>query len=400
MINKYRVGQVVWVKSTAIEGVNGSPGTNIECEIQHGAPDGSYFVKLMPSREAFAIIKESDITSPTERCDVIQKSDIDVIFFGNGYFAKPVLEKLVECGYNISAVVTNPAAKQGRNRHSKPTVIAEYANERGLNLLTPLSLSEPQFLNTISKLRPTVGVVVEYGILPKEVYLMPKRGTINLHSSLLPEYRGASTVASAIRDGKPYTGLTTFRLSAGVDTGDIINNLLLPIEDTDNSADVLMRMQAYGPDLVDDAICRLLNDCPLVPQERLIDETTQVSYAPKVFRQDLGINWHQPSQRVYDFIRAYAPTPSAWTDMWVGTIGGESFRNVKIHKASISDYRLDPGMWKATNGHLLIGTADYAISVESLQLPGKRIITASEFCNRFRGNACGYCERRGDMVAN
>lgn len=398
---KYRVGQEVLIKSSAIRGRSANPDEQYYCEIRWVTVDDDCYVKLLPSKEESFLVSEDDITSPVEDCQPVDCANVKVVFFGNGNFAKPVLEKLVECGYNVCAVVTNPASKQGRNRQLKATVVAEYAEERGLNVLTPLSLSEPDFLNTLNKLRPTIGVVVEYGILPKAAYLMPEHGTINLHSSLLPEYRGASTIASAIRDGKTYTGLTTFRLSSGVDTGDIINNLLLPIECDDNSADVLERMREYGPDLVEDAIRRLIGGCPLVPQERLVEDASQLSYAPKIYKKDLGIDWQQSFEQIYNFIRAYAPSPSAWTNMWIGRIGGEVFRNVKIHKVSKffrGIWRLEPGMWMISDGQLLIGTLDHAVSVEVLQLPGSKKMTAKEFCNRFHGKACGYCTSDIDPI--
>lgn len=398
---KYRVGQEVLVKSSAIKGRSANPDEQYYCEIQCATCDGDYLAKLLPSKEECVLVSDDDIASPAEACEPIDCANVRVVFFGNGNFAKPVLEKLVECGYNICAVVTNPASKQGRNRQLKPTIVAEYATKQGLNVLTPLSLSEPQFLNVLNKMRPTVGVVVEYGILPRAMYLMPEYGTINLHSSLLPEYRGASTISSAIRDGKTYTGLTTFRLSSGVDTGDIINNLFLPIEDEDNSADVLERMQQYGPDLVEDAIRRLIGNCPLVPQERLIEDASQLSYAPKIYKKDLGIDWQQSFEQICNFVRAYAPSPSAWTNMWIGRIGGEVFRNVKIHKVSKffrSRCILEAGMWKVSDGRLLIGTSDCTVSVEELQLPGSKKITAKEFCNRFHGKACGYCTSDIDPV--
>lgn len=398
----YRAGQRVKVRSSAMAGLNAILGSNerlVDGMIVCATSTCSAYCVATSDYNLVGIVDVSNISAKSEQVVSENPSNVRVVFFGNGNFALPVLKHLYEQGYIICAVVSNPDSRQGRGRQSKATAVAQYARSKGLKVLTPVSVSEPKLISELKQLKPDIGVVVEYGILPKAVYRMPRLGTLNLHSSLLPEYRGASTISSAIRDGKCYTGLTTFQLCDSVDCGHIINNMLIPIGSTDNADDVLACMQLHGPGMVADAIQLVAGGCTFVPQEVIGSYLSATSYAHKVFHDDLAIDWNMTAKQISDFVRAYSPAPSAWTDF---TIGGVEYPNVKIHSATATSMQSfsSPGTLITTHGHLLVAASDYMVHIAELQLPGKRRMTALDFCNGLRGNVEGRCSTKHDTALN
>lgn len=389
----YRVGQVVEVIPNEIEHGGNSPYA--KCRILYPHNDGNYFVQAQQSG-GYAVVSERDIVSPFPEIDIdIDPADrkrIRIAFFGNGQFALPTLKYLVEIGYDVACVVTMPDKPQGRGKQLKPSAVKEYAISQGIPVMQPTKLDGYFFRMRLGNINPTIGVVVEFRILPKCTYCIPKWGTINLHSSLLPQYRGASTIASAIKDGNEQTGVTTFLLDEKVDTGDIINNLAVPIYYDDNAKTVHDRLKEAGAVMVDDAIQRIAHSCGLVPQKDLICDFISPSYAPKLKRMDCQIPWWKSIGEVYDFIRSLSPTPSAWTTLhW---LGADETVNLKIYSTTITDIPKGehaPGELFIRDNKIYIACRDGVLSVDELQMPNKKRMTAKDFLCGYRGIGKGFC---------
>lgn len=397
----YRVGQTVQIPSCLLNG-NGDSNMLTEAMVLHPNEDGTYFLRLKKSG-GYIVVDETEISAYPER-DIdkpMPRNGIRIVFFGNGQFALPTLQMLVEKGYDVAAVVTMEDKPCGRNKQLRPSAVKVYAESMGILVFQPHKLDSQRFLRHVRNLHATLGVVVEYRILPPVLFQMPKWGTINLHSSLLPMYRGASTIASAIKDGNAMTGVTTFILEKGVDTGNIINNLGIAIDKEDCAEDVHRKLKTAGASMVDDAIQCIAHSCAPVPQAELICDFITPSYAPKIHRRDCIINWNNPADKVYDFIRAHSPIPSAWTNLvMLGTSTPVAVKIYKTEKTGIpSGYRA-PGELFWQDRKLMIACKDELLSVLVLQTPGKRRMTAIEFFNGFRGACKGFCQMSKDYPTN
>lgn len=408
---RYRVGHLVNV-------VGHCAGDQFEnqffvpCRILCPDEDGNYLVKVNQA-DGYSIVPEDAISAYPEydQEKPVNRNNIRIVFFGNGHFAVPTLKMLVEKGYDVAAVVTMENKPCGRGNKCCPSPVSVYAEEAGLLVYQPshLQLKSESFLQKIRNLNPTLGVVVEYCILPSELFRIPKWGVINLHSSLLPMYRGASTITSAIKDGSAMTGITTFVIDKGVDTGKIINNLATYIGDNDSAEDIHILLRTNGAVMVDDAIQRIAHSCNGIPQSDLICDFIQPSHAPKLFRKDAYIPWCDSADRVHNFIRAhssviggqyYPKTPAiagsvstAWTSLKM--IDSDSATDVKIHKVSKTGIPRGyhaPGEWFWQDGSLMVACQDNLLSVDILQLPGKKRMTAKEYHNGFRGVCKGFCD--------
>lgn len=405
---RYRVGQTVQVVGhRAGELFNNE--FFVPCTILHPNDDGTYFA-CVNKTGGYTLVDESDISAYPEYDPdkPYVRNRISVLFFGNGLFALPTLRMLLEQGYNVVGVVTMEDKPCSRGRELCPSPVKKYAVSKGLPVYQPRKLDSDEFIRHIQALQPTIGVVVEYQILPKELFTIPIWGTINLHSSLLPMYRGASTITSAIKDGNTLTGVTTFYINAGLDKGSVINNLGVDIRETDSAEDVHIRLRNAGAIMVDDAIQRVAHSCRGIPQSDLICDFIKPSHAPKIYRKDAFIPWLESAKRVYDFIRAHSSIfqdwhyslnpaiasqiPTAWTSLKL--ISSQSEIDVKIHKASktgIPRGHHGPGEWFWQNGKLMVACMDELLSVDVLQMAGKNKMTAKEYHNGLREACKGFC---------
>lgn len=410
---RYCTGQLVNVVGHCA----GEPFQNdffVQCRILCPVDDGTYLVRVIKS-DAYSIVDEDSISAypeydPEKAAD---RKRIRVVFFGNGLFALPTLKMLVEQRYDVAAVVTMEDKPCGRGKKICPSPVKSYAESQGLLVYQPRNLDSEDFLQAISDINPTIGVVVEYRILPQALFKIPEWGVINLHSSLLPMYRGASTITSAIKDGSDMTGVTTFIINSGLDKGKIINNLAHYIGENDSAEDVHIQLRINGAVMVDDAIQRIAHSCHGIPQSDLICDFIKPSHAPKLFRKDAYIPWCDSADHVHNFIRAhssviggihYPMTPAisgsvstAWTSLKM--IDSDSATDIKIHKASKTGIPRGyhaPGEWFWQDGKLMVACKDNLISVDILQLPGKKRMTAKEYHNGFRGACKGFCDTTPD----
>jgi len=303
-------------------------------------------------------------------------ADLRIIFMGTPEFAVPGLKMLVEAGYNIVGVITAPDKPSGRGQKLAVSPVKECAQSLGLNILQPTNLKNPEFIDELRGLQANLQVVVAFRMLPEIVWDMPEIGTFNLHASLLPQYRGAAPINWAIVNGEVETGVTTFFLKHEIDTGSIIFQQKEPITADDTAGSLYERLMHKGAGLVLKTVQAIENNevAPL-PQS----EEAELKHAPKIFREDCEINWDQSAKNVNNFIRGLSPYPGAWFQ-W-----GEN-HTLKVFKAiiiQIGDQR-PPGSRKSDNKtYLHIKTSDHWLSIEELQLQGKKRMNVDEF---LRGN--------------
>ncbi len=306
---------------------------------------------------------------------------------GTPDFAVESLRRLVEGGYNIVGVVTMPDKPMGRHGSVlQPSPVKQYAVGHGLKVLQPERLKNETFVEELRSLQADLQIVVAFRMLPEIVWNMPRLGTFNLHASLLPQYRGAAPINWAVINGDTETGITTFFLKHEIDTGEIIDQVRIPINSNDDVEAVHDRLMMLGGDLVVKTVDALLNGTvTTVPQEELMHDNEPLRPAPKIFKETCKIDWSKGAKRAYDFVRGLSPYPAAWTELV--NEKGERL-TLKVFKASME---LDPSTQHPTGTlltdnktHLSIALPDGYIHLESLQLAGKKRMDVQDFLRGFR----------------
>lgn len=296
---------------------------------------------------------------------------------GTPEFAVPALEVLVEDNFNMVAVVTAPDKPQGRGNKVIPSPVKECANRHGIPVLQPTNLKSPTFLEELKSYHANLQVVVAFRMLPEAVWSMPVLGTINLHASLLPQYRGAAPVNWAIINGEKETGVTTFFIRHEIDTGSIIFQEKVAITEDDTAGTLHDKLRDAGAQLVLKTVNAIATgDYPETPQP----QDGELRKAPKIFRETCAVDWNTRSIDVVNFVRGLNPYPSAWT-----TFNGRTY---KIHRVSIADRDSNTGnpgdVETDSTSFLHVRTSDGWINVVELQPEGKKRMTTVEY---FRGNS-------------
>ncbi len=292
---------------------------------------------------------------------------------GTPEFAVPSLEILLKNGYNIVAVITSTDKYGGRGgKKLLESPIKKCAVKHGIPVLQPKNLKNPEFLQELTAYQANLQVVVAFRMLPVVVWDMPDLGTINLHGSLLPQYRGAAPINWAIINGENETGVTTFKLKHEIDTGNIIFQKKLPIEDTDTAGSVHNKMMLLGAEVVlktVDAINR--NQYPLLPQDN-----TKVSKAPKIYHDDCEIPFGNDVKKIYNFIRGLSPYPAAWMKLMD--------KELKVYKVEYVDeeHNILPGKITTDNkNYLHVYGKDGYISLLEIKMSGKRKMDIKSYLN-------------------
>ena len=298
-----------------------------------------------------------------------------VVFMGTPDFAVSSLDAICQAGYNVVGVVTVPDRQTGRGLKVTYSPVKQYALDHQLPLLQPEKLRDEQFQATLRSWDADIFVVVAFRMLPQSVWAMPSMGTFNLHASLLPQYRGAAPINWAIINGEQETGVTTFMLNERIDEGGILLQRTTPITPDDNAETLHDRLASMGSQLVVETL-HGLQQGTLHPQPQPI--VTELNLAPKIFKPDCAINWNQQGHRVVDFIRGLSPYPAA-TMLMEDDKGQE--QSFKVFQASFqSDANSAVGQLVTEKKSVLkIGVKDGFLHVLSLQLSGKKRITAEEF---------------------
>ena len=303
----------------------------------------------------------------------MNKSDLRIIFMGTPEFAVPSLEILIENGYAIVAVITSTDKYGGRGgKKLLESPIKRCAVKNDIPVLQPRNLKNPEFLNELRSFKANLQVVVAFRMLPVVVWDMPELGTINLHGSLLPKYRGAAPINWAIINGENETGVTTFKLKHEIDTGNIIFQEKLPIGETDTAGSIHDKMMLLGAKVVlktVDAICK--NKYPQLPQDG-----TKVSKAPKIYHEDCEISFDEKVKKVYNFIRGLSPYPAAWVKLMD--------KEVKVYmvKYMIEEHNILPGKIATDNkNYIRIYCRDGYVSLLEIKMAGKRKMDIKSFLN-------------------
>jgi len=297
-----------------------------------------------------------------------------IIFFGTPEFAIPSLNILLENKYEIVGVVTVPDKEKGRGLKLEPSPVKRFALEHGLKVLQPEKLRDESFQGQLKELKPELGVVVAYRILPVEVYTIPEFGTFNLHASLLPKYRGAAPIQWALINGEKITGVTTFFLQEKVDTGNIILQREVEIDDEDNFQTLHDKLAEVGAQLVLETVRRIESrDINLIPQNE-----SEATLAPKITKEICRINWNQSAEKIHNLVRGLSPSPAAFT-----TLGNKL---IKIYKTKILDEKSDktPGEIMVEDERILVNTKDKLIEILELQPESRKKMRAKEFLLGYR----------------
>lgn len=320
----------------------------------------------------------------------MEKKDLKIVYMGTPEFAVESLKRLVEGGYNVVAVITMPDKPMGRHGSVlQPSPVKQYAVSQGLKVLQPEKLKDEAFIGELQSLHADLQIVVAFRMLPEVVWAMPRLGTFNLHASLLPQYRGAAPINWAVINGETETGITTFFLKHDIDTGEIIDQVRIPIADTDDVGVVYDKLMRLGGDLVLKTVDAILDgSVKTVPQES-VPLSGKLHPAPKIFKETCRIDWTQGTKRIYDFIRGLSPYPGAWTEFHVG----ETVSTLKLFETQkiFADHALEPGAF-VTDGksYLHIATSDGYLNVLSLQLAGKKRMGIADFMKGYRHSADAF----------
>lgn len=311
----------------------------------------------------------------------MKKEDLRIVYMGTPDFAVETLRRLVEGGYNVVGVVTMPDKAVGRHHDTlQASPVKQYAVQHGLPVLQPEKLKNEQFLNELRRLRADLQIVVAFRMLPEVVWNMPPRGTFNLHAALLPQYRGAAPINWAIINGETETGITTFFLDRDIDTGEVIQQVRVPIADTDNAEDVHDRLMRLGGDLVVETVDNIVTGTVKpIPQEQMATDAP-LHPAPKIFKETCRIDWQGKTvKQLYDFVRGLSPYPAAWTEL-VAPDGHAAVLKIYRTEKEFESHDREPGQ-VLTDGrsYLKVAVADGFLSLCDLQLAGKRRMPVADF---------------------
>lgn len=299
-----------------------------------------------------------------------------IVFMGTPDFAVACLQALVEAGLNVVGVVTAADKPAGRGQKMHESAVKQYAVTKGLPLLQPLKLKDPAFIEELSALKADLQVVVAFRMLPEIVWNMPPKGTINLHASLLPQYRGAAPINHAIINGERESGVTTFFLKHEIDTGDIIFSEKVAIGDKDTAGDLHDNLMQVGAKLLVKTVEAIerggYTETPQI-------HTGELKHAPKIFKEYCQIDWNQPARRIHNLIRGLSPYPTAFTRL--------NNKTLKIFRAEpeVKEPGISPGAF-LTDGktYLKFAARDGFIKVTDIQYEGKKRMEVTEFLRGMR----------------
>ncbi len=315
----------------------------------------------------------------------MEKKDLRIVYMGTPEFAVESLRRLVEGGYNVVGVITMPDKPIGRHGSVlQPSPVKQYAVEKGLTVLQPERLKDESFLESLRSLKADLQIVVAFRMLPEVVWNMPPYGTFNLHSSLLPQYRGAAPINWAVINGETETGITTFFLNHEIDMGEVIQQVKVPISDTDNVEIVHDKLMKLGGDLVLETVDKIIEGTiKAIPQDQLAI-AGELRPAPKIFKETCRINWDQPVKKIYDFIRGLSPYPAAWAEL---ILSATQTSVIKIFEASkiVEKHDLPTGTLVSDGKtYLNVAVEDGFVGLKTLQLAGKKRLGISDFLRGFK----------------
>lgn len=299
-----------------------------------------------------------------------------IVFMGTPDFAVASLNALAEAGFDIVGVVTAADKPAGRGQKLQESAVKKYAVEKGLKVLQPLKLKDPDFIAELKALNADLHVVVAFRMLPEVVWDMPAKGTINLHGSLLPQYRGAAPINHAIINGEKESGVTTFFLKHEIDTGDVIFSETVPIAEEDTAGDLHDKLMETGAGLLVKTV-KAIEANAYTEQPQIF--SAELKHAPKIFKEFCKVDWNNSVKIIYNLIRGLSPYPTAFTEL--------NEKTLKIFKAGFEETTpsVSPGMF-ITDGksYLKFAAQDGYITLLDIQYEGKKRMMVDEFLRGMR----------------
>ncbi|WP_241558591.1 methionyl-tRNA formyltransferase [Paracnuella aquatica] len=323
--------------------------------------------------------KDTAVTQSTS-ADASGKSfqQLRIVFMGTPEFAVASLDALVAAGCNIVGVVTAPDKPAGRGMQLQQSAVKKYAVDKGLNVLQPEKLKNPEFLEALAALKADLQIVVAFRMLPEIVWNMPPMGTINVHGSLLPHYRGAAPINWAIINGEAETGVTTFKLQHEIDTGNILLQERIPITDSDTAGTLHDKMKVVGAGLLVKTVQALAGGT-LQETPQTFAEGEILKHAPKIFTDTCRIDPQQPVTAVYNLVRGLSPYPGAFTQL-----DGKTLKVYAADKVKTTPSH-QPGQWHTDQKTFLqLACTDGYLAIKELQLEGKKRMQVGDFLRGYR----------------
>ena len=311
--------------------------------------------------------------------------NLRIVFMGTPEFAVATLGSLLMNGYNVVGVVTAPDKPSGRGRKMSKSAVKQFAEFSNLpRIMQPLNLKDPEFINYLKKLNADLFIVVAFRMLPAEIWKMPPLGTINLHASLLPDYRGAAPINHAIINGETTTGVTTFMIDEKIDTGNILLNEEVPIFPFENAGDLHDRLMKLGARLVIRTVSDIAeNKVRELPQVKLISQGGSQKLAPKIHPNDCIIDWNNDTAKIHNLVRGLAPYPCAksWFKSESLTYSFKIFES----QPDVEKHAYKPGTIISDEKNFIrISCKDGFLNIQCLQLEGKNRMSTIEFLRGFR----------------
>lgn len=301
---------------------------------------------------------------------------LKIIFYGTPDFAVSSLREILDADFEVLAVVTAPDRRSGRGMKLTPSAVKTFALSRGLDVLQPTNLKSEEFQTQLRQYSPNIQVVIAFRMMPEKVWNFPDLGTINLHASLLPNYRGAAPINWAVINGETHTGVSTFRLKHEIDTGNILGQREVAIEQSDTAGTMHDKLMKVGAELMVETLHSIEKN-----EEVEIEQIVQSQHknAPKIFKEDCVLNWDLGAHSIFNLIRGLSPYPVART-----SIGNKT---LKVFEADILDQKRDnqkPGTILTDNKTFIhVVTNDYLLKLKVVQLEGKRRMEIDEFLRGF-----------------
>ena len=318
-----------------------------------------------------------------------------IVYMGTPDFAVGPLDALIKSGYNIVGVVTVADKASGRGLKINESPVKKYAVEHGIPVLQPVSLKDPEFLESLKAWKADMFVVVAFRMLPKVVWEIPKLGTFNLHAALLPQYRGAAPINWAVINGEKTTGVTTFMIDDGMDTGGILYRYDCRIGPDDTAGDVHDRLMEMGSKLVVQTVEAIIEGSAELRVQRSFIQGSEILHpAPKLTRELCHIDWRGKAKDIHNLIRGLSPYPAAFTEIVKDgkSVQMKIYRTAKVPAESYAEMLSQNGLAEAVPGtvlsdgktYLAIAVADGALYVEELQIAGKKRMSVKDFLIGFR----------------
>jgi len=308
-----------------------------------------------------------------------EKKNFKIVFMGTPEFAVVSLKAIFEAGFHVVGVVTAPDRPAGRGRKIKQSAVKEYAVEKELNVLQPENMKNEHFIYQLSSLNADLFTVVAFRMLPKSVWSLPSHGTINLHGSLLPQYRGAAPINWAIINGERQTGVTTFYIDEKIDTGDMIDQRRIQISDNMTAGELHDKMMVEGADLLVETITAI-SQGNITTKKQVY--SSDLKAAPKIFRNDCKIDLTCSVTNIHNFIRGLSPYPAAWIKL---SSKKSKEKSLKIFRSYIQSYDSNgPIALYCENNLLYLRLKDGILRLDEVQLEGKKRMESTQFLTGFK----------------